>query len=185
VAESRQGKIVLSILTVTFAAGFFFIANPRPALAPVTRALKARCPGWLRKAQEAEEMIRTFAKRHPAALRKMFWLDLGCQILLALEVAAVLLILAIPLHLGTVLALEAANRGVKMVTGWMPARIGADEGATAGTFAILGLSSASGLALAFTRRMRDLLWCAMGFGWLAWKINWKSKENGEMALCRP
>jgi hypothetical protein len=118
-------------------------------------------------------------------MRTMFWLDIACQLFLAAEVAAVLWILAIPFHVGTILALEAANRGMKILTGWMPARIGADEGATAGAFAALGLSSASGLALALTRRTRDLLSCAIGFGWLAWKTKFRTTEMREVALCRP
>ena len=66
------------------------------------------------------------------------------------------------------LALEAANRMVKMMAGWMPARIGADESGAAGAFVALGLPAASGLALALARRARDLLSVLVGMIWLAW-----------------
>jgi len=161
------------------------IARPKPLLTPVIRRLGLRAPRWLRKGEEIETMIRSFASRHPRSLRRMFGLDFTCQVLLAAEVASVFLILNIPVHAGTILMLEAANRGMKMLTGWMPARIGAEEGTTAGVFAALGLSSASGLALALTRRMRDLLACAIGFTWLVFKTKVQSSRNEELVSCRP
>ena len=180
VAHSTRALGLLAALATIFIAGLFLIARPKPLLSPLVRVLGARCPAWLRKGEEIETMMRTFASRNQRAMRRMLWLDLACQVLLAAEVAAVFWILGIPFHAGTILALEAANRGMKMVTGWMPARIGADEGATAGAFAALGLSSASGLALALTRRMRDLLACAVGFGWLAWNTRF---NNGVSCCC--
>ena len=195
VAHSRRASILLMVLAATFIAGLILMLRSKPLLSPLVRLLGGRCPSWLRKAKETEALMRTFASRHPRSIRRMFVLDFTCQVLLAGEVVAVFWILALPFHAGTILALEAANRGMKMITGWMPARIGADEGVTAGTFAALGLSSASGLALALTRRTRDLLACAVGFGWLAWKTRRTSSEpknlelenlqQGEVALCRP
>jgi len=185
VAQSRGSVILLAILAASFLTGLALIARPKPLLTPVIRRLRLGAPRWLRKGEEIETMIRSFASRHPRCLRRMFWLDFACQVLLAAEVASVFLILNIPVRAGTILALEAANRGMKMLTGWMPARIGADEGTTAGVFAALGLSSASGLALALTRRLRDLLACAVGFSWLLWKTRTQSPRNEELALCRP
>ena len=97
----------------------------------------------------------------------MFLLDVICQILLGAEVAAVLWCLRIPLHAGTVLGIEGASRAVKIMAGWMPARIGADESGIAGAFLAFGLSPASGLTLALARRLRDLLAALIGLSWLA------------------
>jgi hypothetical protein len=66
-----------------------------------------------------------------------------------------------------ILALEAANRVVKAMGSWVPARIGADETGMAAAFLAFGLPSASGLALALARRSRDLLEVVIGFTWLA------------------
>ena len=89
-------------------------------------------------------------------------------------------------HAGTIFAFEAANRAVKMLTGWMPARIGADEGASAGLVAALGLASGAGLALALTRRSRDLLCCAVGFPLrLTWHAGFETSQWGEGLPCKP
>ena len=56
-----------------------------------------------------------------------------------------------------------------MVAGWMPARIGVDEVGAVVAFAALGLPTTYGLALALSRRLRDLFACVLGIGWLVWK----------------
>jgi hypothetical protein len=66
------------------------------------------------------------------------------------------------------MALEAANRIVRTMGGWLPARIGADETGMAAAFLMVGLPSASGLTLALARRVRDLIEVFAGLGWLAW-----------------
>jgi hypothetical protein len=142
-------------------------------------------PPLQRDSSELEASLRSFDSRHPRATRKMFWLDIGCQLLLAAEVVALLVILRIPFHAGTIFAFDAANRAVKMLTGWMPARLGADEGASAGLFAALGLASGAGLALALTRRSRDLLCCAAGSAWLTWHAGFKTWQRGAGLLCKP
>jgi hypothetical protein len=183
-----RSAVALVILSAVFLAVLVLLAGKKALLCPLVQMLGERCPRWLRRGADLEAAIRGFASSHPAAIRRMFWLDIGCQLLIAAEVVAVLWILRIPFHAGTILALEAGNRGVKMLTGWLPARIGADEGAMAGLFAVLGLSSAAGLALALTRRGRDLLACGVGFAWLAWHTGFSSSEqsaqNGaHRALC--
>jgi hypothetical protein len=191
VVSHGHGKAFsLVALAGAFLGGLALFGRTKPLLLPLIGRLGNRSPGWLRRFAELEANIRTFASRHPGAIRKMFWLDIGCQILLAAEVVAVLWILRIPFHAGTILALEAGNRGAKMLTGWLPARIGADEGAAAGLFAVVGLSSAAGLALALTRRTRDLLACAAGFAWLTWHTGFgssgtKTSQLGEELPCRP
>ncbi len=97
----------------------------------------------------------------------MLWMDIACQFLLALEVATIFWCLKMPIHIGMQLALEAANRVVKAMGTWVPARIGADETGMAAAFLTFGLPSASGLALALARHSRDLLEVVIGFTWLA------------------
>jgi len=181
---SRSVTVMLVVLGVAFVIGLVLMTRSKPLLPALVRKLGARSPQWLCRGAEIEDRIRTFASRHPHEIRQMFWLDVVCQLILAAEVAAVLWTLRIPVEAGTILALEAANRGVKMVTGWMPGRIGADETASAGTFAALGLSSASGIALALARRMRDLLACLIGLAWLIWTTKFKTQQERELTPCR-
>jgi hypothetical protein len=60
------------------------------------------------------------------------------------------------------------TRALKMISGWIPARLGSDEGGAISAFALTGLSPLLGLSLALTRRTRDLLWALIGIVWLAW-----------------
>ncbi len=166
VAHSRNASIVLATI-VAVAIGL--AVQPQALLRPMTARLRERSPGWLKKAAHVEEQIRTFAAAHPAAMRKMFAIDMGCQLLLLAEIATALYCLHLPLRAGTVLSIEAAGRAVRLLGGWMPARIGADESGAAIAFAAMGFPAAAGLALAVVRRCRDLLNSVVGLIWLGWR----------------
>jgi hypothetical protein len=195
-SHSQHSVITVVILGAAFAAGLYLLARPTTILSPWVDALGIRCPGWLKKAEQIEGGVRRFAREHPSAIRQMLLLDLACQTLLAAEVVAIFWCLRLPFHGGTVLALEAASRMVKMLTGWMPARIGADESGAVGAFVALGLPAASGLALALTRRARDLLSVLVGLTWFAWhtqsvrrspqrQARQISASNREQMICKP
>lgn len=177
IAGSISATLVLTrnggtsiLLAVLVAAGLWLLARPNVILGPLVSRLGKRSPGWLMKAAQIEGEIRRFAAAHPATIRRMFVLDLACQTLLLAEVAVALYFLHLPLRAGPVLSIEAAGRAVRLVGGWMPARIGADEGGAAAAFAAFGFPAAAGLALALTRRFRDMLASLIGLIWLAWRM---------------
>jgi len=155
-------------LSVVFGLLMLFIARRKSVLSGIAGAIGKRSPSWLTQAGKIESAIRELRAQKPELVRRMFWLDLGCQLLLVLEVAAVLWSLRLPIHLLTVIAIEGLTRAVKMMTGWVPARLGADESGAMSAFAASGLSPAFGLTLALTRRARDLSWSLIGLAWLAW-----------------
>ena len=171
-----QGATSSLAFAVVFVLGMVFIAGRKSVLAGITRALGKSSPSWLNKAAKIESSIREVHAQKPELVRRMFWLDLVCQLLLVAEVAVVLWSLRIPLHWITVLAIEGLTRGVKMMTGFVPARLGADEGGAMSAFAASGLSPAFGLTLALTRRARDLAWALVGLAWLAWRSH-APKQN--------
>lgn len=166
-AQSRHSIAALVIGGSMLAAGLFLIARPKRYLSALVGVLGERCPRWLQKAARLESALRQFESQHPSSIRRMFWLDAASQILMGAEVVAIFWSLKIPFHAGSVLAVEGATRAIKMMAGWMPARIGADESGIAGAFLALGLSPASGLTLALARRSRDLLGALIGLIWLA------------------
>src|SRR4030095_247643 len=163
-----QHSIVSSVIVgLVFAAGLFLIARPKSRLSPLVAALGDRCPRWLEKGKQIEVAIRRFESQYPSSIRGMFLLDVVCQVLLGAEVAAIFWCLKIPFHVGTLLGVESASRAIKIMAGWMPARIGADERGIAGAFLSFGLSPRSGVTLALARRSRDLLAALVGLSWLA------------------
>jgi Lysylphosphatidylglycerol synthase TM region len=158
------GGIAATIVT----AGCFAVRSKcrfRPA---IPGAGSAHWPAWLNQAVRIGKEIRDFARTNPRTIRSMFLLDLACQVLLLAEVAIAFWCLHLPLRAGNVLAIEAAGRAVRMIGGWMPARLGADEGGAAAAFVALGLPAASGLAFALARRVRDMLNSLVGLTWIAW-----------------
>ncbi len=158
------------------------IASPKSPLSQIATAIGRRCPKWLRKAASVDAQIREFAAAHPGAVKKMFAIDVICQALVACEVAAVFWSLHLPLHLNTVLGLEAGTRIVKIFAGAMPARIGADESGAAAAFVAFGLPAASGLALALARRCKDVLSCLVGLVWLASQRRLSEEQPEKIAL---
>ncbi len=185
--HSQRSLVAVAMFGAIFAVGLYFIARPRTILSPLVTALGVRCPGWLKKAERMEVAVRRCASQHPASMRQMFLLDMACQALLASEVVTIFWCVRLPIHGGTVLALEGANRMVKMMAGWMPARIGADESGAVGAFVALGLPAASGLSLALARRARDLLSVLVGMVWLAWHSQTRrsSAWSEEQMICKP
>jgi hypothetical protein len=146
----------------------FVIARRNPILSELVRALGKRAPSWLTRATQFESAIRNYRVNQPALVRRMFWIDVACQALIASEVVVVLWSLHLPIHFFTILVIEGVTRGLKMLSGWIPARLGSDEGGAISAFALTGLSPMLGLALALTRRVRDLLWALIGIVWLGW-----------------
>jgi uncharacterized membrane protein YbhN (UPF0104 family) len=164
-AHRHTGSLVL--LAGGMLAGMAVIARGKAVLPGLARKLGRKAPKLLREAEAKEVALRNFKSAHPREVRLMFWMGIACQILLALEVATIFWRLKMPIHCGMLLALEAANRVVRAMGGWVPARIGADESGMAAAFMTFGLPSASGLTLALARRSRDLLEVVIGFTWLA------------------
>ena len=144
------------------------IARRTPILSGALRAFGTRAPSWLKRAENIEASIRTYRLNHPALVNRMFWIDVACQVLMVSEVVVVLWSLRLPIRFVAVLAIEGMTRTLKMISGWIPARLGSDEGGAISAFALTGLSPILGLSLALTRRSRDLLWALIGIGWLAW-----------------
>jgi len=178
-----HGRAYHSIPAVlVLALAVVIIRRHTPILSGVVRALGTRRPTWLARAEHIEASIRAYRLNQPALVHRMFWIGLACQVLLAAEVVVVLLSLHLPVHFGAVLAIEGMTRALKVISGWIPARVGSDEGGAISAFALTGLSPMVGLSLALTRRFRDLLWALIGIVWLAWNSR-KLNDRADTGTC--
>ena len=162
----RPSRVHAIVALAVLGAIVHIITRRRPILSPLLRALGARAPQWLVRAEKLEASIRTSRFAQPKLVSHMFWIDVACQMLTAMEVVVVLWTLHLPIHFLGVVAIEGVTRAAKMAGGWLPARLGADEGAAISAFAMAGFSPALGLSLALSRRVRDLLWALIGIVWL-------------------
>src|SRR5215831_7735452 len=166
-----HGAVYRSIpAAIAFALMVFLIIRRTPLLSGLVRVLGKKAPSWLMRAEKLEVLIRNYRVNQPALVRRMFWIDVACQALVASEVVVVLWALHLSIHFFTILVIEGVTRGLKMLSGWIPARLGSDEGGAISAFAVIGFSPMLGLALALTRRVRDLLWALIGIVWLAWNF---------------
>jgi hypothetical protein len=165
-AHGTVWRLIPIIVALAFAV--FTITRRTPILVGVVSAFGRRAPSWLMRAGQFESSIRSYRLQQPALVRRMFWIGLACQLLIASEVGVFLWSLHLPIHFFAVMAIEGVTRSLKMASGWVPARVGLDEGGSISAFAVAGLSPMLGLGLALTRRVRDLLWALMGILWLAW-----------------
>src|SRR5262245_24616684 len=175
-AHGRYAGTLFAITTV-FALSAGLLLRKKPLLATLVESLGLRVPAWLRKGAELEQQVRGFRERYPTALRRMVSIGLACQILLVGEAAVVIFLAKLPVHLLSLIGIEALVRITKMTAGWIPARIGADEGGSVAAVIAFGLAPSTGLMLALARRSRDLLWCVLGLSWLAWKSHQARKNH--------
>src|SRR6185436_10162650 len=86
-----------------------------------------------------------------------FALHVGARLLLAAEIYAGLRILGVPVDMEKTLIFIAIPVGLSVIGTFVPGQIGLQEGATALVAAALGIGPATGIALVFLQRLRQLV----------------------------
>lgn len=169
VARVTGDATILLLLGLTL--GFLYVLRNRVRfLTGSWRALrwipKLSSPQLGEKLRLIEERMHRLSFERPAAFSLMFLLSFAAQGLALLEIYLVLASLGITPSLSTILVIEAFTKLAKAVFFFVPTRIGADEGSSAGILALLGFSPAAGVMLALARRLRALFWSVAGLGFL-------------------
>lgn len=169
-----RATLTIVLVSLTIFGGvvlIVFARTPRlPALARVAARRTAMPPKWsalMVKAGEIEARMRSFRLRHPGTVASLLGFNLLVQVVMFTEVWLVLSAVGVAADFSRLVMIEAASRIVKMMSFYLPARVGADEAGAAGSFALLGLNPAAGVALALARRVQALAWAAAGLLWLA------------------
>lgn len=98
--------------------------------------------------------------------RGFFWasflLNLACHMSAVFEVFLILWLLRAKVSLFGALAIEALTKLVNIVGTFNPGNLGTYEGGNMLIVKMFGLTAATGLTLAFIRRLRALFWAAVG-----------------------
>ena len=120
------------------------------------------------KLEGLDRAVRETYERHPGRLASAILLHFLAFALGALEIYLVVRFLDIPISLPVALAIEAFSTGVKFVSFMVPASLGVLEGGNVAIFAAYGLGGAAGLFYTLVRRLREIVWSAVGFAALNW-----------------
>jgi glycosyltransferase 2 family protein len=113
-------------------------------------------------AQRVDDALRRFYRRQ----WRSFLLSVGFHfvgwLIGAVEACLILGALGLPASLVEATVIEALGSGVRFATFFVPASLGALEGANAGAFAAFGWAASAGLAFSVVRRARQAVWIGVG-----------------------
>src|SRR5262249_41451132 len=85
------------------------------------------------------------------------------------ETWLILFLLGAAVSVTTAIVIEAFATGISFATFFLPIDIGVEEGVAVATFLALGMTGATGLSFSLVRRVRELVWIAVGLLLLAAK----------------
>ena len=123
--------------------------------------------GRLEKLRTLEDSVYGFHRQNPAGLATVLALEGVYHAAGVAEVFVTLAWITSPPTLLVAFILETANRLTNVVFKFVPMRLGVDEAGSALVTAVLGYSSATGATLALVRKVRMLVWTAVGVFFLA------------------
>ena len=103
-----------------------------------------------------------FYHRTPDSFWASFALNLACHAAAVFEVYLILWLLGAKVSLFGALAIEALTKLVNMAGTFNPGNIGTYEGGNMLIVRMFGLTAATGLTLAFVRRLRAIFWAGVG-----------------------
>lgn len=160
---TMAGSLVVEILCV---AGFVMV-QLRGVVGGGGRLLaKLRMPPS-REHQDVldgtDHVLRSLYARHDRGLMASVLCHFLSFTLGTLEIYLVVRFLGIPISLPAAFTIGAFGTAVKFFSFMVPASLGALEGGNVAIFAAFGLGGAVGLTYTLVRRLREILWVAVGF----------------------
>jgi uncharacterized protein (TIRG00374 family) len=117
-----------------------------------------------------------FYHRTPGSFWASFALNLACHAAAVFEVYLILWLLGAKVSLFGALAIEALTKLVNIAGTFNPGNIGTYEGGNMLIVKMFGLTAATGLTLAFVRRLRAIFWAAVG-GLCLFMLTKTQKQN--------
>jgi len=121
---------------------------------------------WMEKryllVQSVESALFDFHHKTPGAFWASFSLNLAAQCLAVSEVCLILWLMGVKMGFFGALVIEALTKLVNVLGNFNPGNMGTYEGGTMLIGKMFGLSSATGLALGLSRRLRSFFWAAVG-----------------------
>ncbi len=163
----RAGLVLATALTCAGVGGFLLLQR-RGALSGPLGALARRgfAGEWMRRlharAADVDERLAALHREQPGAFAASIAWHFVAQLVGTMQLWFILRALAVPAGFITCLALEAFALVIDSALFFVPARIGVQEGGRVLVFTALGLSAATGLAVALVVRLDQLVVAAAG-----------------------
>jgi phosphatidylglycerophosphate synthase len=156
------GAIVFLIFTLLAVRKRWPLMSGSARLIGRVSRLKKGIEQRLHLVQSIEDALFDFHHETPMLFWVSFALNVVGQCLAILEVCVVLWLLGAHVGFFGALIIEGLTKLLNIIGNLNPGNIGSYEGGNVLIGKIFSLSSATGLALAFARRMRALIWTAVG-----------------------
>lgn len=109
-----------------------------------------------------DRSLAEFYLQQPRRLALSIFYHFVAWLLGAVEGWMILWLLGTPVSLVTATVIEAFGTGIRFATFLIPGSLGALEGGYAATFAALGLGGTMGVTFSLVRRLREIVWIAVG-----------------------
>jgi hypothetical protein len=118
-------------------------------------------------ARDADRALASLYRERPGRVVLSLACSLGGWFASAAETWLILAFIGAPVTASSALAIEAFSTGVRFVTFFVPAQIGAAEAGSVAACLALGLRADVGLSLSLVRRVRETAWTGVGLLLLA------------------
>jgi hypothetical protein len=160
VGRSLLGPMCLLLVVEVIAVAGFVAAQVTGGVGRVGRLL-----AWVgagRGAHRVDGAVLSFFRAHWRLLLVAVGFHLASWLVGTLEALLIVRSLRVPASAGTATVIEALGTGVRFATFFVPASLGALEGANAAAFVALGWGAGDGLAFSLVRRGRQAVWLGIG-----------------------
>ena len=109
-----------------------------------------------------DDALGQFYRTAPGRLALSIAFHFGAWLLGSLETWLILRFLGVEVSFATATVIEAFGTAIKVATFLIPASLGALEGGFLATFVALGLSAPAAISFSLVRRIREVVWIAIG-----------------------
>lgn len=126
----------------------------------------------LDKVEEFERRIAEFYRRHPVRFAQTLVVSLAQWLIGAGEIWLALWLLGYPVGIAEAVVIEALVQGVRSASFFIPSNLGTQDGAIVLISGMFTGVPVAGLSTAILRRLRQIVWVALGFavgGHYSWR----------------
>jgi uncharacterized membrane protein YbhN (UPF0104 family) len=150
------------LLVEVMGVGGFLIVQVVGVIGRAGRVLAWTGAKGLDRAQQLDGALRGFYRREWRSFLLSAGFHFAGWLIGAVEALLILSSLGLPTSLPAAMVVEALGSGIRFATFFVPASLGALEGANAGAFTAFGWAASAGLAFTLVRRARQAVWIGVG-----------------------